>query len=57
MKQCRVKGCTNTADPRWFGHDVEGKAVPICDSHPPFCGAQPNDPKCTCSPMDPPETL
>lgn len=36
MEKCAVLTCTNTADPRWYACDVNGRAVMICDGHDPM---------------------
>lgn len=46
LRQCAVLTCTNTADPRWFARDVNGRAVMICDGHllPPQANEVANGP-------------
>lgn len=35
LPKCAVLTCENTADPRFYAHDVHGRAVMICDGHEP----------------------
>lgn len=48
IPKCAAPGCDNPADPRWWAHAPDGKAVMICDGHEGTpCEAQHVD-DCTC---------
>lgn len=50
LPPCAVIGCTQRADPRWYGHAPTGALVMICDGHP-LCGAvESSAAVCTCPP-------
>lgn len=45
MPKCSAEGCNESADPRWWMHGPDGKALPSCDGH--GCLAKSED-ECRC---------